>query len=1224
MCRAVLWMEPVPGDAASIRLGASVQTPTGAWRTVVSDTSLPIHQWHTAALVLDDDVLAVVDETAGTLLAAAALPEASLAPASGTSLSVGTLPDGVGYPFTGDVAAVSWTDEPPTAFDPLVDGWRVSAVGVIDAKRWSLLPRFDVGAPLGKPEWDSASQCVVRRFAGADIRFSEDISAAFEIHGAIRDEYNLLTYRALLGFPVSDEIGGTVPGVRKNLFSQGAVYWTLGTGAYPVFEEVYVAYESAGEAALLGAPAAAEEAVAGGLRQPFARGEIYLADGSATAFEAHGAILEKFHATGGLGRWGFPTTNELRIVRPGSGEDLGRYSDFAQGTVYWAPGIGAHLVYGDIADHYTKAGGPQGRLGFPTSDELDLPDAPGARYNTFQRGAIFWYPGIGATEPTPLNVVLGTVDTKEDEGWGRGQNDLTIDVGLLQDGTHIDGFQDVSDGQNIRQLNRPLGRRIDPWPGRVYTLRVDVHERDPEDRPRLGLWEKRLDAGNGWGMRENNGILNSGNFSMIKSITASVAPLPPPGGFSPAQKHWGTGNPKTARVSRNTFAKAFPEVDSEPEWWDIIDGFESIYFELVSKGLSEDGNCMGFSAEGILAEKGSSLYQLPLDRFKMADWRAGLEEHINVRHQSQVGATAIWWFVAMFLSGTTHNPVDVFRMTRGAHAAGQNPIICLAQNYDFSGAPHVVRPIAWREVGATWEIDVLDPIFPGGPRKITIVPAANTFSYIGGSTYTGGRWSGGRLYFLPFHSFSGTAELPFWDALRLLLGGTITILGEGDAATAVSTPDGENLLLAGEPTASSRIGSGPNGFVPVPYYEREIDPDDEARLGRGPFEEPQQKRPRAGRKRVEEQLVGRGRVDVPDDRPGRGGVQGQRFDGVRFGELLAPHVAARVAVASGVLARARREPSLYRRRPRGGHRRLRDELGGLDITDVVVERRRPLREELAEQFDPARLGFDTRPLVVRGRAQREAREEPHEPAAGAEEVRDLSGLRIELATLAARLPEGEQRAALIELATDAAPLDHLADDRFRQRFDKDLDREVVGIAKSLYSDDFVLDTISLGRHGGRIAIVHALRKYVVGHDGAVGSALRIAGQNLRTTANTLSVAPGTGRRVNLSVTNRLGLRGDLVRARFLDLPAESAAPLTINVRPGLARWELVGDALEGPAQAVVSGVIGGQRFGAVYDLTLKSSLRIQLPLATDAARLSVATTNGLFADAVEVTKLAPR
>ena len=111
---------------------------------------------------------------------------------------------------------------------------------------------------------------------------------------------------------------------------------------------------------------------------------------------------------------------------------------------------------------------------------------------------------------------------------------------------------------------------------------------------------------------------------------------------------------------------------------------------------------------------------------------------------------------------------------------------------------------------------MLDPIFPGGPRKITIVPAANTFSYIGGSTYTGGRWSGERLYFLPFHSFSGTAELPFWDALRLLLGGTITILGEGDAATAVSTPDGENLLLAGEPTASSRIGSGPNGFVPVP------------------------------------------------------------------------------------------------------------------------------------------------------------------------------------------------------------------------------------------------------------------------------------------------------------------------------------------------------------------------------------------------------------------------
>lgn len=1176
---AVLWIEPVTGDPASIRVCGAVQTPAGPWRFAVGETPHPIDQWLSVALVMDDDVVGVVDETAGVLLTAAALPEAAIAPATGTSLSVGTLPDGATFPFAGDLAAAVWDDDLPPALDALVDDWRLSPAGMIDAKRWTL--PFDAGAPAGAPEADAASLSTVRRFAGADIRFTPDVGAAFEIHGAIRDEYGRLTQRALLGFPVSDEIVGGHPSVRKNLFSHGGIYWTAATGAFPVFEELYVAYESVGEAALLGAPVAAEQAVGGGLFQRFTGGEIYLEDGSSTAFETHGAILQAFHATGGVGTWGFPKTDELRIVRPGDGADLGRYSRFANGTFYWSPATGAHVVYGAIADFYRRVGGPQGRLGFPTSDELDLPDAPGARYNTFEHGAIVWYPDTGASELAPLKVRLGTVDTKEDEGFGRGQNDLTIDVGLLRDGVQVAGFQDVSDGQNIRHLDRELAARIEPWPGRSYELRVDVHERDPEDRPRLGLWQKRLDAGNGWGLRENQGILNSGAFRMIKSITASVSLLPPPGGFTDAQRHWGTGNPSTERVSRNTFAKAFPEVDSEPEWWDITDGIESIFYELVSKGLSANGNCMGFSAAGILAEKGSGIYQLPLDRFGTAAWSSGLEEFINVRHQSQVGSEAIWAFVALFLSGNTHDPVDVFRMTRAAHAAGQDPVLCLAQDYDFSGAPHVVRPIRWNDGGPVWEIEVLDPNFTGGPRKVFVDPGANTFTYAGSSSYSGGEWSGGRLYFLPFHTFAGAARLPVWDALRLILGGTIAILGDGEAATGITTADGDNLLLTGEPSPTPRPAGTPNGFVPVPDYARTDDP--------------------AGVR------LGDLRIDA------------------RFEDRLTPQVIRRLAKASGVLARARREPVLHRRGPRGGHRRLRDELG-IDLGAVIgrgvlggvqgegIGPRRPRRLDLDV------IAFERTPLVI---AARDAEAAAAEAAPPAETLGELPPLRSGLLTLAAQLPDGDDRAAVIELASDDAPLSLLAKTSFRGRLGEGLTSEVASIVKALYSDDFVLDTVAVHGDGGRIAIAHALREYVVHHDGRPGSVLRIAGQNLRTAANTLTVAPGTGRRVTVAVTNRVGLRGDVVQARFVDLPAESAAPLTLNVRPGIGRWELVGDALAGPAQAQVSGVIGGRRFGATYDLTLERALRIQLPLARDAARLTVATTSGLFADAVAVTRIQP-
>ncbi|WP_375385646.1 LGFP repeat-containing protein [uncultured Microbacterium sp.] len=1219
---AVLWIE-AGADAASIRLGAGVQTPAGAWRTVVSDDTLAAEQWQCVALVLDDDVLAVIDETTGALLAAVALPEAALGVATGTSLSIGTLPDGAGLPFAGDIAAVIWQDEIAAALDSVVDDWRMSPAGIIDAKRWAL--PFDVGAALGNPEWDGASGTTLRRFAGADIRFSEDAGNAFEMHGGIRAEYDALEHAALLGFPVSDEIAGAADGVRKNLFSQGAIYWTQQTGALPVFEEFYAAYESGDMAPLLGPPVEPEEDVAGGLVQRFARGELYLAAGSTTAFQVGGAILAAYSATGGPERWGLPTTSELPVLRSNGSGELGRLSTFGGATFYWSPSTGAHVVYGAIGAYYAATDGPRGRLGFPTSDELALPGAPGARYNTFERGCVLWYPDTGIIEPTPLRVMIGTVNTQEDEGFGRGQNDLTIDVGLLKDGVGVDGFQDVTDGHNIRTLDRALGVNIEPWPGRSYTLRVDVHERDPEDRPQLGLWEKVLDAGNGWGLRENSGILDSGRFSQINSITASVAPLPPAGGFTLEQRHWGTNNPSTAEISRTTYATAFPEVDSEPEWWDIADGIESIYYELVSKGLSAHGNCMGFSAEGALSEKGSSLYQMPLSRFTQADWERGLERHINVRHQSQVGAVAIWNFVTTFLTGNTHDPVDVFRTTRDAYTNGQPPVICLAQNYDFSGAPHVVRPIAWHQNGSQWEIDVFDPNFVGAPRKIMIDSDANTFTYSGGSDYSGGEWSGGRLYYLPFHAFSGSAELPVWDALRLIVGGTIAIMGDGDAATAVTTPAGENLLLTGAPSREP-AGSGPNGFVPVPNYERGID------QGAVPLVR---------------------RIDVEATR-----ILGKSAE-IKFNEVIDAHIFDIAAVAEGILARSRRELSTHRRGPRGIHRGVRDLVQGLKIPKYIVPRERPHREDLKTGIlELAKIRMDDNPVFLTTAAARESVVEAagidvgeiatrRRPAIfdakklqlnlkgalgdgllgdgllGGGAVTDSAALRNEFITLAAQLPEGDQREAVVELASNDSPLDLLAGGDFRARLDLGLASDIGSIIKGLYDDDFVLDTVSRGR-GGRIAIAHALRDYVVRHDGARGSAMRIAGEHLRSTANTLRVAPGSGRKVTLTVTNRVGLQGDVIRARFVDLPAESAAPLTLNVRPGIARWELAGETLQGSATAIVSGIIGGRRFGASYDLTLQSALRIQLPLAADAARLSVATTTGLFADATSVTKVSPR
>src|SRR5437879_7890732 len=72
------------------------------------------------------------------------------------------------------------------------------------------------------------------QYQGGSIYYSPS-TGAYEVHGAIRDEWGLLGWeRSFLGYPVTDETG-TPDGVgRYNHFQGGSIYWTPGTGAHEV------------------------------------------------------------------------------------------------------------------------------------------------------------------------------------------------------------------------------------------------------------------------------------------------------------------------------------------------------------------------------------------------------------------------------------------------------------------------------------------------------------------------------------------------------------------------------------------------------------------------------------------------------------------------------------------------------------------------------------------------------------------------------------------------------------------------------------------------------------------------------------------------------------------------------------------------------------------------------------------------------------------------------
>lgn len=62
---------------------------------------------------------------------------------------------------------------------------------------------------------------------------------------------------------------------------------------------------------------------------------------------------------------------------------------YVNGSIFHHPSTGAFEVHGSILSQYLSMGATLSTLGYPTSDEKDLPDGSG-RYNDFQFGVISW------------------------------------------------------------------------------------------------------------------------------------------------------------------------------------------------------------------------------------------------------------------------------------------------------------------------------------------------------------------------------------------------------------------------------------------------------------------------------------------------------------------------------------------------------------------------------------------------------------------------------------------------------------------------------------------------------------------------------------------------------------------------------------------------------------------------------------------------------------------
>jgi glucose/arabinose dehydrogenase len=123
--------------------------------------------------------------------------------------------------------------------------------------------------------------------------------------------------------------------------------------------------------------------------QNFTNGAIYWTPLTGV-HEVHGKIYQKWRDLG-LERsfLGYPITDE----RPTPYKDS-NFNIFENGAIYWTPLTGVHEVHGKIYQKWRDLGLERSFLGYPITDERQLPDGGSVSY--FQGGSIQWTNESGA------------------------------------------------------------------------------------------------------------------------------------------------------------------------------------------------------------------------------------------------------------------------------------------------------------------------------------------------------------------------------------------------------------------------------------------------------------------------------------------------------------------------------------------------------------------------------------------------------------------------------------------------------------------------------------------------------------------------------------------------------------------------------------------------------------------------------------------------------------
>jgi stage II sporulation protein D len=189
------------------------------------------------------------------------------------------------------------------------------------------------------------------------------------ISGGIRLRYDSLSCKPGLATGTDHawkDLEGTERGREQSFTNGRLIYGSVTKKVFYVQSAFLARYDAAREAGTdLGLPTADGVSISGGKLATFENGNIYISS-KYGARVVTGAILAKYLKSGGPGKWGMPTIDELPAPNGG------RSMRFEKARIYWSSKYGARVIYGAILKRYLSLGGASGKLGMPTSDEYSI------------------------------------------------------------------------------------------------------------------------------------------------------------------------------------------------------------------------------------------------------------------------------------------------------------------------------------------------------------------------------------------------------------------------------------------------------------------------------------------------------------------------------------------------------------------------------------------------------------------------------------------------------------------------------------------------------------------------------------------------------------------------------------------------------------------------------------------------------------------------------------